>query len=109
MACRHVARSVRSRAFVTSAAPAQSGRGDVAPSSTPAPPQQPPVGIVMLNMGGPSSLEGSVDGVQPFLQRLFMDKEIIMLGPLQKWLVSAGDVRARRRAPRTAPRPHLCG
>jgi hypothetical protein len=52
-----------------------------------------PVGIVMLNMGGPSSLDGPVDGVEPFLNRLFSDKEIIMLGPLQKWLV-------RKRAPK---------
>lgn len=48
-----------------------------------------PVGIVMLNMGGPSSLEGPEDGVQPFLERLFCDKEIIKMGPLQKYLVRA--------------------
>ena len=43
----------------------------------------------MLNMGGPSSLDGAVDGVEPFLRRLFLDGEIIMLGPLQKFLVRA--------------------
>jgi len=48
-----------------------------------------PIGIVMLNMGGPSSLEGPEDGVQPFLERLFCDKEIIKMGPLQKYLVRA--------------------
>lgn len=47
-----------------------------------------PIGIVMLNMGGPSSLDGEVDGVKPFLTRLFTDKEIIRLGPLQSKLVS---------------------
>jgi len=31
-------------------------------------------------MGGPGSLEGSEDGVEPFLKRLFSDKEIIQLG-----------------------------
>ena len=41
----------------------------------------------MLNMGGPGSLEGAEDGVQAFLSRLFSDREIIPLGPLQKWLV----------------------
>ena len=48
-----------------------------------------PVGIVMLNMGGPGSLDGVEDGVEPFLQRLFGDREIIQLGPLQKILVSS--------------------
>lgn len=47
-----------------------------------------PIGIVMLNMGGPSSLHGEHDGVGPFLHRLFSDGEIIRLGPLQKILVS---------------------
>ncbi len=51
-----------------------------------------PVGIVMLNMGGPSSLDGPVDGVEPFLRRLFTDGEIIKLGPLQKWLVSRAKI-----------------
>lgn len=46
-----------------------------------------PIGIVMMNMGGPGSLEGEQDGVKPFLQRLFSDGEIIRLGPLQKILV----------------------
>jgi ferrochelatase len=39
--------------------------------------------VVMLNMGGPPSL----DGVNPFLKNLFSDPEIIPLGPLQPTLV----------------------
>ena len=48
------------------------------------------VGVVMLNMGGPSSLRGADDGVKPFLTRLFSDPEIIGLGGGLK------QVRARR-------------
>lgn len=48
-----------------------------------------PTGIVMMNLGGPKSL----DEVQPFLLRLFEDREIIQL-PLQRWL---GPFIARRR------------
>ncbi len=47
--------------------------------------------IVMLNLGGPKSL----DEVEPFLIRLFTDREIIQL-PLQHWL---GPLIARRRTP----------
>ena len=47
------------------------------------------IGIVMLNLGGPDSLQA----VRPFLYNLFSDREIIRLGPpfLQKplaWLIS---------------------
>lgn len=53
-------------------------------------------GVVMLNMGGPDTLED----VRPFLFNLFCDREIIRLGPafLQRplaWLI------ARRRAPKS--------
>jgi protoporphyrin/coproporphyrin ferrochelatase len=48
-------------------------------------------GIVMLNLGGPKSL----DEVGPFLLRLFADREIIQL-PAQRWL---GPFIARRRTP----------
>ena len=48
-----------------------------------------PTGIVMMNLGGPKSL----DEVQPFLLRLFADREIIQL-PVQSWL---GPFIARRR------------
>jgi protoheme ferro-lyase len=46
----------------------------------------------MLNMGGPSSLDGPEDGVETFLGRLFGDPEIIPLGPLQGFLVRHGAV-----------------
>ncbi len=53
-------------------------------------------GVILLNMGGPDSLED----VRPFLYNLFSDREIIRLGPafLQKflaWIIS------RRRAPKS--------
>jgi ferrochelatase len=55
------------------------------------PPSPPPAptGIVLLNMGGPASL----DQVGPFLLRLFEDREIIRL-PLHRWL---GPLIARAR------------
>jgi len=54
-------------------------------------------GVILLNMGGPDSL----DAVRPFLYNLFSDRKIIRLGPrfLQKpiaWII------ARRRAPKSA-------
>lgn len=52
-------------------------------------PSKGPTGIVMMNLGGPKSL----DEVQPFLLELFEDREIIQL-PAQKWL---GPYIARRR------------
>lgn len=57
-------------------------------SSAPAP----KTGIVMLNLGGPATL----DDVQPFLLELFADREIIQL-PFQRWL---GPFIARRRTPK---------
>jgi hypothetical protein len=64
----------------------------------------------MLNMGGPSSLEGPEDGVQPFLERLFCDKEIIKMGPLQKYLVRAAGHGAAcaNRCARAPTRDWLC-
>jgi protoporphyrin/coproporphyrin ferrochelatase len=53
---------------------------------------KPKTGIVMLNLGGPASL----DDVEPFLLELFADREIIQL-PLQRWL---GPYIARRRTPK---------
>ncbi len=50
-----------------------------------------PTGIVLLNMGGPKSLEE----VGPFLLELFEDREIIQL-PAQRWL---GPFIAKRRTP----------
>ena len=54
---------------------------------------KPKTAVVMMNMGGPSSLSGSEDGVEPFLTNLFTDPEIIKLGPLQPWLVRSVTVR----------------
>lgn len=63
-----------------------------------------PIGVVLLNMGGPEKLED----VRPFLYNLFSDRQIIKLGPtlLQKplaWLI------ARRRAPKSAATYALIG
>ncbi|KAF3310743.1 ferrochelatase hem15 [Orbilia oligospora] len=49
--------------------------------------------IVMLNMGGPQT----VDEVGDFLSRLFADKDLIPLGPLQNYL---GPFISRRRTPK---------
>mgnify|MGYP001212913887 CR=1 FL=1 len=51
-----------------------------------------PTGIVLLNLGGPSQQ----DEVQPFLLRLFADREIIQL-PWQSFL---GPFIAKRRTPK---------
>ncbi|OIP40394.1 MAG: ferrochelatase [Deltaproteobacteria bacterium CG2_30_63_29] len=51
-----------------------------------------PTGIVMLNMGGPDSL----DGVGPFLEKLFRDRELIEL-PMQSVL---GPFIVSRRTPK---------
>lgn len=53
------------------------------------------IGVVLLNLGGPDSLEA----VRPFLYNLFSDRDIIRLGPpfLQKplaWLIST--LRAKK-------------
>lgn len=62
------------------------------PSTPPSSARVPRTGIVMLNLGGPATL----DDVEPFLLELFADREIIQL-PLQKWL---GPFIARRRTPK---------
>jgi ferrochelatase len=56
------------------------------------PSSRPKTAIVMLNLGGPATL----DDVQPFLLELFADREIIQL-PFQRWL---GPYIARRRTPK---------
>src|SRR6476659_8297121 len=61
-------------------------------SSSKDPASKPRTGIVMLNLGGPATL----DDVQPFLLELCADREIIQL-PFQKWL---GPYIARRRTPK---------
>lgn len=55
------------------------------------------IGIVLLNMGGPDSLES----VRPFLRNLFSDREIIQLGPRFMQPVLAALI-AWRRAPKSA-------
>ena len=55
-------------------------------------PEHAPTGIVLLNLGGPATL----DAVEPFLLELFADREIIQL-PAQRWL---GPFIARRRTPK---------
>jgi ferrochelatase len=52
------------------------------------------VGVVLLNLGGP----GSLDEVEPFLYNLFSDRRIIRLGPwfMQKFIAR---MIARKRAP----------
>jgi protoporphyrin/coproporphyrin ferrochelatase len=52
-------------------------------------------GILLLNLGGPDSLEG----VRPFLTRLFSDREIIKLpgGPLGQAMIGRMIARARTR------------
>jgi ferrochelatase len=62
------------------------------PATAPVSGQRPKTGIVMLNLGGPATL----DAVQPFLLQLFADREIIQL-PFQRWL---GPFIARRRTPK---------
>lgn len=37
------------------------------------------LGVILLNMGGPTSLEA----VRPFLENLFLDREIISFGPME--------------------------
>jgi protoporphyrin/coproporphyrin ferrochelatase len=66
----------------------------LSPAGTPQSPagSAPKTGIVMLNLGGPATL----DDVQPFLLELFADREIIRL-PFQRWL---GPFIARRRTPK---------
>jgi ferrochelatase len=54
-----------------------------------------PLGVVALNLGGPDTL----DDVQPFLERLFADPEVIQLGWLSFMQRPLARMIARRRAP----------
>jgi len=65
-------------------------------ASTEAAPARPPTAIMMLNLGGP----GSQEEVEPFLRRLFSDKEIIEL-PSPEWFQRDyfGPLLAKRRTP----------
>lgn len=65
----------------------------------------PPVGVVLLNMGGPESL----DQVEPFLLNLFADREIIKLGPwpwLQKFIARR---IVKKRTPKSCEAYRLIG
>lgn len=64
----------------------------LSPPAASIPVSKPRTGVVMLNLGGPATL----DDVQPFLLELFADREIIQL-PFQRWL---GPFIARRRTPK---------
>ena len=60
------------------------------------PPGAPHTGVLLLNLGGPDSL----DAVEPYLENLFRDPFLIRIpflrGPLRRWFARAV---ARRRAP----------
>jgi ferrochelatase len=60
-----------------------------------------PTGIVLLNLGGPQTPQQ----VEPFLKKLFQDREIVQL-PAQKWL---GAYIAKRRAPAVAKKYEAIG
>ena len=66
--------------------------GTAAPAVDPA---SAPLGLVALNLGGPSSL----DDVEPFLRRLFGDPDVIQLGWLSPLQPLFARIVARRRAP----------
>ncbi|MCK6525993.1 ferrochelatase [Myxococcota bacterium] len=58
-------------------------------------------GVVLLNLGGPDSLEA----VEPFLRNLFQDPEIFSVLPLARlYCRPLGAFIARRRAPKVVPR-----
>ncbi len=58
-------------------------------------------GVVLLNLGGPDSLEA----VEPFLRNLFQDPEIFAILPLAKWYSKPlGAFIARKRAPKVLPK-----
>jgi len=66
---------------------------------------QEPVGVILLNMGGPDTLAD----VEPFLLALFSDRQIIRLGPfpfLQKFIARR---IARKRAPKSCAAYQLIG
>ena len=54
-----------------------------------------PIGLVVMNLGGPSSL----DDVEPFLRRLFGDPDVIQLGWLSFLQPLLARTIARRRSP----------
>jgi len=71
------------------------GAGTHAGATAPGPTAKRPLGLVVLNLGGPSSL----DDVEPFLRRLFGDPDVIQLG----WLGFLQPLLARRIAKSRGP------
>ncbi len=62
------------------------------------------IGVVLFNLGGP----GCLDDVEPFLENLFSDRDIIRLGPafMQKFIARR---IARKRAPKSREAYRLIG
>jgi ferrochelatase len=52
-----------------------------APSPAASPGSREPLGVVLLNLGGPDSLSA----VEPFLRNLFADPDVIQLPPVVRW------------------------
>lgn len=52
-----------------------------APSPAASPRAREPLGVVLLNLGGPDSLSA----VEPFLRNLFADPDVIQLPPVVRW------------------------
>ena len=67
----------------------------MAAAGTSAKPATGPLGLIALNLGGPSNL----DDVEPFLRRLFGDPDVIQLGWLRPLQPLFARMVAKRRAP----------
>jgi ferrochelatase len=79
-----------------------SAAGATAPKSSDA---RPPLGLVVLNLGGPSSL----DDVEPFLLRLFGDPDVIQLGWLRFLQPLLARLIVRGHAPKSRANYQLIG
>lgn len=67
--------------------------------------KHPSYGVVLLNMGGPSSLAD----VEPYLERLFADPMIVSLPLGGLWQGAFARLLARKRAPKSRERYRLIG
>lgn len=63
------------------------------------------LGVVLLNMGGPTSL----DAVRPFLENLFLDREIISFGPVEFARTPLAKFIAKRRAEKVRENYRMIG
>ena len=63
------------------------------------------LGFILLNMGGPTSLES----VRPFLQNLFLDKEIISFGPMEFARTPLAKFIAKKRAEKVKENYEMIG